>query len=168
MSLERLHALLASVADARAGGPAPIYELRPGAFFFSRRSRTLPDRQARAFQALRDLDWPLFVAGDLADPRELAPGAIWVRAAARTWLLPREAPTAALLQRWLRAGDYRAYLAREPADPRGLPELFRAAPEDSLARAMGQGIAALLESRPGDREWRILVQPGAVTEVLAA
>ena len=168
MTLEPLHAVLASVADARPGGAIPIYELRSGLFFFSRRSRTLADRQARAFAALRDVGWPVFVTGDLDDPRELATGGSWVKSAADTWLLPPEAKGGVLLARWLHVGGYRVYLAREPIDPGALPDLFRAPPADALASAMEHGVAALLDSFLDDWEWRILVQPSVVAEAMAA
>ena len=121
MTFERLHAVLAIVADARPLGPVLIYELNPGSFSFSRRTRMLARRPARALSALRDVGWPVFAAGALGDPRGEHLGGAWEMAAANTWLVPPEAVGDALRDRWLAGGD-------------------------SLASAMSHGIAALLDS----------------------
>jgi hypothetical protein len=168
MTLEHLHAVLRAVADPRPAGSAVLYELRPGWFFLSARTRSLRSRQARALTALRGIDWPVFGTGAVPDPQSAGLSGTWVRAAAETWLIPAEPASEALLTRWLSAGGYRLYLAREPVDPRVLPDLFRAPPADALQAATGNGIAAQLDSLPGDREWRILVQPAALPEVRAA
>ncbi len=167
MTFEQLHSVLASVSDRRLSPNHLVYELRPGRLPFTRRSRSLPRRQRRALSALREVGWPLFAAID-ADPRELGLAGTWVQAAARTWLVPPEGATQALLERWLHDASYQLYLAREPVDAAALPDLFRRPLSDAVAWVEGHALAALLDSLHDEREWRILVQPGVVPTALAA
>jgi|GEM_PF-3355817 len=168
VTLEQLHALLASISDARPGAAVHIYEIRPGWFFLSARSRSLAARQVRALTALRALGWPTFVAGDLDDPREAQLPGAWVEFWPHTWLVPPEPAAEALLARWLHVGGYRLYLAHEPVNASALPDLFRAPPRECVDACSGIGVVALLDSFLDDREWRVLVQRIARAESLAA
>jgi hypothetical protein len=161
-----LHHVVEAASDRRLSTRYPVYELHPGFLPFSRRSRSLLQRQERVFAALRQLGWPVFLrVAEIPTGAEQPAG--WSLVARDTWAVPREVGSAQLLDAQLRAGDWQLYLSEEAVDPSTLPHLFRDPIAEAFTVVEAVGVPALLDSANGNTEWRVLLQP-AVEEKRAA
>jgi hypothetical protein len=162
VTLEQLRHLVELAADRRLSPLYPIYELHAGRLPFSRRTRSLAERQLQVFQALRRLGWPVFVA------RTTVPAVTgaWAHAVRETWALPRELESAELLGSQLAAGGWKAYLALEPVDRTAIPDLFTGSFAEAFETVEALGIPVLIDASADNTGWRVLLQPAA-TEVRA-
>ncbi len=157
MTFEQLHHLVEMVSDRRLSPVYPVYELRTGFLPFSRRTRSLAERQLQVFQALRRLDWPMFVA------RTAMPAVTgaWAHAVRETWAIPREVESADLLSKQLAAGRWKLYLSLEPIDRTAIPDLFEGSLAEAFATVEAVGIPVLVDAFRDNTEWRVLLQPAA-------
>lgn len=167
MTFDQLHHVVEAAADRRLSAVYPIYELSPGLLPFSRRRRTLAERQHRVFGALRQLGWPVFLCTTEPPPDRELTGA-WGLAARDTWTVPRDVDSARILGSLLRSGAWQLYLALEAVDPSALPDLFRASFPDAFAGVESLGVPALIDAFPDNTEWRVLLQPAAIARRAAA
>jgi hypothetical protein len=168
MTFEQLHHLVEAASDQRLSPAYPIYELRAGFLPFSRRSRSLAERQQRVFGALRQLvGWPAFLHISESPLDMELPGS-WGHAARDTWSVPRDVESAQLLGSLLTPGSWKLYLSPEGLDPSSLPDLFRGSLPEAYATVEGIGVPALLDAFHGNTEWRILLQPAAAAKRAAA
>jgi hypothetical protein len=157
VTFEQLTHLVEVAADRRLSRQYPIYELRSGFLPFSRRTRSLAERQLQVFQALRRLGWPVFVA------RTSVPAVtgFWAHAVRETWALPREQESADLLGAQLAPGGWKAYLSLEPVDRTAIPDLFKSSFAQAFEIIEALGIPVLVDAFPHNTEWRVLLQPAA-------
>lgn len=167
MTFEQLHHLVESAADARLSATHPVYELRGGFLPFSKRSRSLRQRQIRVLAAVRQLGWPAFLR-IAKTPREGRLPDSWGHAARDTWGVPREVESPRLLESILAPGSWHVYLALEAVDPTVLPDLFRGSLVEAFSVVEGMGIPVLIDASSGNSEWRVLLQPAAVARRAAA
>jgi hypothetical protein len=167
VTFEQLHHVVEAASDQRLSSAYPVYELRSGLLPFSRRSRSLAERQHRVFGALRQLGWPVCLRIS-ESPRDAELPGKWSRAARDTWTVPREIESARLLASFLTPGGWQLYLSYEAVDPSSLPDLFRGSFAEAYAAVEGLGVPALLDAFHDNSEWRILLQPAAAARRAAA
>ena len=167
MTFEQLHHLVEAACDQRLTPAYPVYELRAGLLPFSKRSRSLAERQERVFTALRQLGWPVFLRISESPPDMELPGG-WGHAARDTWSVPREVESAHLLGSLLTPGGWQLYLSLEAVDPSSLPDLFRGSFPEAYTTVEAMGVPALLDSFHDNSEWRVLLQPAAAAKKAAA
>lgn len=167
MTFDQLHHVVEAAADRRLSALHPIYELSPGLLPFSRRRRSLAERQHRVFGALRQLGWPVFLYSTESPPDWEVRGA-WGLAARDTWSVPRDVESTLLLGSLLSFGVWKLYLALEAVDPSVLPDLFRGSFPDAYAAVESHGVPALLDAWYDNTEWRVLLQPAAIARRAAA
>ena len=144
-----------------------MYELRGGFLPFSRRSRSLDERQRRVLAAIRELGWPVFLCISESPPLEELPGS-WGHAARETWAVPRDVDSSLLMDSFLYVGNWRLYAALEAVDPTALPDLFGGSLSDAFSIVEGSGIPALVDAFHDNSEWRVLLQPAATARRTAA
>ena len=167
MTIEALHQLLQTVADRRLSRAFPLYELSGGFLPFTRRWRTLSQRQVRFFEALVALPWDVYLNAPEHPMGFDAPGT-WRESGEGAWHLPMDVPADRLLAEFLHAGGWSLYLGHAPVAPASLPDLYAADPAVIFGTLATRGIYALLAASHGNREWRGALQPAVVPGLAAA
>ena len=160
MTFEQLHHLVEIASDRRLSAVYPVYELRAGFLPFSRRTRSLAERQRQVLSSVRQLSWPVYIRTSERPPAWHLPG-VWAHAARETWAIPREVASERLLETLLLAGGWELYLSPEPVDPTAIPDLFDASLPEAFATVEAMGIPVLVDAFHENTEWRVLLQPAA-------
>lgn len=159
MTFEQLVEVVQSVADERFSASLAAFELRTSINPFSKRSRTLNERQVKVLAALREDGWPVFLCISEAPPIGVLPGA-WAECGRGTWQVPHEVESTGLLESFLYIGNWHLYVALEPVDPRILPDLFETPPELAFATLQAARVRAYVDAFHDSTEWRVLLLPG--------
>ena len=166
MSLEALHRVLEASGARRLARGLPIYGLRRALWPPFGRGDALHERQVAVMEAVRALPWQAFLRY-AEDPREWDLAA-WPQAARDTWRVPPHETARHLLERFLEPGGWTLYLAPYAIDPTLLPDTFRAELSEVARFVEGHGMPVLLDAGQDNSEWRIVVDPAAVPELVAA
>ena len=166
MSLEALHRVLEASGARRLSRGLPVYGLRRALWPPFGRVEALRERQVAVMEAVRALPWQAFLRC-ARDPRTCDLSA-WPRAARDTWLVPPRETARHLLEGLLEPGSWTLYLAPYAIDPTLLPDTFRAELSEVARFVEGHGIPVLLDAWHENSEWRIVVDPAAVPELVAA
>ena len=166
MSLEALHRVLEASGARRLSRGLPVYGLRRALWPPFGRSEALHERQVALMEAVRALPWQAFLRCS-RDPRACDLTA-WPRAARDTWLVPPHETARHLLAGLLEPGSWTLYLAPYAIDSSLLPDTFRAELSEVARFVEGHGIPVLLDAWHDNSEWRIVVDPAAVPELVAA
>ena len=166
MSLEALHRVLEASGARRLSRGLPVYGLRKALWPPFGRALALHESQVAVMEAVCALPWQAFLRY-AENPRDWELGT-WPQAARNTWQLPPHETARHLLEGFLEPGGWTLYLAPYAVDPGLLPDTFRADLAELASFVEGQGIPVLLDAWHDNSEWRIVVDPAAVPELVAA
>ena len=167
MNLGAIHHLLAQLGAQRPRAGLPVYDLSRSLWPPLGRARRLHDKQLQLLDALRSLDWSVYLrSGD--SPLAWHPPGAWASASRDTWLVPPEPGAADLLDGPLEYGAWQLYLGAHALDPVELPDLFRGDLAEALDALRGHSVPLLVDAWHDNSDWRVALDPAAVPGLAAA
>lgn len=167
VTLAQLDRLLDSVGAQPLSTAYPVWELARPRLPFSKRARRFRETQIRVLDAIRTLPWSPFLRTP-DNPRQHGLCGPWQLAARDTWVVPAEQVSSVLLDRFLLLGSWTLYLAVDPVSATSLPRCFESTPHELCVFVESRGVPVLVEASRDNHRWRLVIEPAAVPEVVAA
>ena len=157
MSLTLVRRLLGEGGAKRLSVEHPLWELSAPWWPFSRRARRFASLQAEILDAGLAISESLYLVAD-ENPQEFDVGGTWAHAHRRTWLIPNDCDTRALLVQVLEAGDWSIYASDEALDPRVIPDAFQVAPIQVANFSAVHSVPLLVQAFHDSNPWRLWVE----------
>lgn len=164
MTLEELHRVLELASNRRLSSAYPLYELRRSLLSVLGIIAPLDRRQLMVLDAARSLPWSSYL--HLPARRALLHG--FQYAAELTWSVPAPLPSQVFLDAPLSSGGWKLYLGATAVFPTRIPSLYDDPFPDIFESIESNAIPVLVDAAPGNRDWRVVVQPSAVPAAIAA
>ncbi len=165
MSLTRVRRLLEAGGAKRLSAEHPLWELAAPWWPFSR--RRFAGLQAEILDAGLAVSGPVYLVID-GNPQAFEVGGTWAHAHHRTWSIPDDCDTSALVARVLEAGDWSIYASYDPLDPGAIPDAFEVAPRQLANFSLAHSVPLLVQARHDSNPWRVWVENVASQHEAAA
>ncbi len=157
MSLALVRRLLEAGGAKSLSVDHPLWELAAPRWPFSRRARRFASLQAEILDAGLAISGPLYLIVD-ENPQEFEVGGTWAHAHRRTWLIPDDCDTSALLARVLEPGAWSIYASYEPLDPDAIPDAFEVSPRQVANFSLAHSVPLLVQASHDSGPWRVWVE----------
>jgi hypothetical protein len=83
-------------------------------------------------------------------------------------VVPTDQGSSELLDKVLQLGSWTLYLAVDPVPVTALPHCFESTPHELCSFVESRGVPVLVEASRDNNRWRLVIEPAAVPEVVAA
>lgn len=166
MTLDEVHKLLVAWKVPRLSPHFHVYELRRRLWPPIIRTLRLHEQQRELLRAVRALQWKVFLGYD-EKPGEWGAEGRWLQVAHDTWVVPPDASSKNLLDRYLSPGGWTIYLAERPITE-VVPYAFERSPKEICEFVRSRGIPVLVQAHADNSEWIVALEPAVVPMARAA
>ena len=158
MTPDELSGAVAALADKTLSTNAAAYELSTGLMPFSKRNRTLHERQIALLEGIQSLACPVRIFPP-EDPVEYeAPGG-WVAIESGGWELPIDVSAASLMDEFLNLGNWYLTASAENLSTGQLPDTYRCQVSEVQSFMARNQLWLLLDAFHDCTYWRIFIEP---------